>query len=553
MLLEGEPAPASSAMAVSSTGHVDLDAARVVADPSDEIVVKRTRAPRVEPLAVPSARVDPRELRLARHRRSPTPHFVGLLCLIAAVTALFWTIAAPRTTALNYFLSVVWSMYFPLAIVGSIGAVHHRVRHRKGGSPTPSRAARRSRASKMRHPSSFRGAAVPRSFFTGQTDKVLIVVLPSMVCAANLPALKRVIGSLLRFLPAHFASFRVDVIAEDGADVAPLMRWLDDIGALGTRVRVHVVPTSYSTPNGARFKTRANHYAMEARRVFDENTAGTYVYHLDDDTSIAADTAASLAEFIESGRGHLLAQGVLAFPRELTPSRLCWLADAIRPADDLTRFAFFTGFLGTPLGGLHGEHVVVRADVEDEIGWDFPDTVIEDAYFALEFAKRYPRRATTLNSYSYGASPSSVHDLIRQRRRWIEGLLRLIKNPRLPLRSKLPLTYSVLTWALAPLQFIGLALVISYATGIDNTSPVNIWLIPIWSTSLAWVFWLYFEGLKVNLAASDRSDGFVRYAIVLIPFIYIVSAVETCGIILGIMRFFGIGPQHKSEVITKPM
>ena len=138
------------------------------------------------------------------------------------------------------------------------------------------------------------------------------------------------------------------------------------------------------------------------------------------------------------------------------------MADSIRPADDLTRFAFFTGVLGTPLGGLHGEHLIIRADIEDEIGWDFPDTVIEDAYFAVQFATKYPRRSTTLNSYSYGASPASVRDLLRQRRRWIEGLLRLAFNRRLPLMPKLPLLYSIFTWSLAPFQFVGLALLISY-------------------------------------------------------------------------------------------
>jgi len=47
-----------------------------------------------------------------------------------------------------------------------------------------------------------------------------------------------------------------------------------------------------------------------------ENTSSTYVYHLDDDTSMGVDTVASIAEFIAGNRNgeHLLAQGVLAFP-----------------------------------------------------------------------------------------------------------------------------------------------------------------------------------------------------------------------------------------------
>jgi hypothetical protein len=323
---------------------------------------------------------------------------------------------------------------------------------------------------------------------------------------------------------------------------------------MGEPVRIVNVPTEYRTPLGARFKTRANQFAMEARREAGENTQDCYVYHLDDDTHIGRDTAASLAEFIElDGDRFYLAQGILTFPHELTRSKVCRLADSIRPADDLTRFAFFTGVLGTPLGGLHGEHLIIRADIEDEIGWDFPDTVIEDAYFAVQFATKYPRRSTTLNSYSYGASPASVRDLLRQRRRWIEGLLRLAFNRRLPLLPKLPLLYSIFTWSLAPFQFVGLALLISYAAGFDNTSPISPLLLPLWALGLAGVFWSYLEGLKINLSASYRPPPHLLLSILIIPAIYMITLLETFGVMLGIVRFLGFGSQKVSEVITKPV
>jgi beta-1,4-mannosyltransferase len=393
-----------------------------------------------------------------------------------------------------------------------------------------------------------------RSDFSGRTDQLLIVTVPTMLAPGNLPALQRVLHSLLINLPLHFDRFRIDIVTEGECGREPLNGWLDAIGPLGDPIRVLNIPTTYATPNGARFKTRANQYAMEARRDAGENDDHTYVYHLDDDTHIGKDTAASLAEFIElDGGRYLLAQGVLAFPHELTPSKFCRLADSIRPADDLTRFAFFTGAIGTPLGGLHGEHLIIRADVEDEIGWDFPDTVIEDAYFAIQFAIRYPRRSTTLNSYSYGASPASIRDLIRQRRRWIEGLLRLAVNRKLPLLQKVPLLYSIFTWSLAPFQFVGLALLISYATGLDNTSPISPWFLPLWSLSLAGVFWLYIEGLKINISASDRPRSHILLSILIVPAIYVITLVETFSVVLGIVRFMGFGSQKVSEVITKPI
>ena len=38
-----------------------------------------------------------------------------------------------------------------------------------------------------------------------------------------------------------------------------------------------------------------------------------------------------------------LAQGILCYPREYSVNRLTWLADAVRPADDIARFAAMTG------------------------------------------------------------------------------------------------------------------------------------------------------------------------------------------------------------------
>ena len=47
--------------------------------------------------------------------------------------------------------------------------------------------------------------------------------------------------------------------------------------------------------------------------------------------------------------------------------RLLWLADAVRPASDVSVFAISTG-RGTPRAGLHGELLLVRASVEATIG-----------------------------------------------------------------------------------------------------------------------------------------------------------------------------------------
>jgi hypothetical protein len=487
-------------------------------------------------------------------RKSPKVNFALFFLLFGSVFLVFARITSDRRTPLNYFLSVVWSVYAPLIVIGLIGACYLRVQQRRGRSERTSDGQTVAMTSAT-DPEIRRKRHKPlRSEFTGRSDHLLVVTVPTLLAKGNLPAMERVLLSLLLNLPEHFNRFHVDIITEGDVDQQPLEDWVESFGRLADPIRIVNVPAEYTTPLGARFKTRANQYAMEARRKSGENTEDCYVYHLDDDTHIGKDTAASLAEFIElDGDRFYLAQGILTFPHELTLSRFCRLADSIRPADDLTRFAFFTGVLGTPLGGLHGEHLVIRADIEDEIGWDFPDTVIEDAYFAIQFAQKYPKRSTTLNSYSYGASPASARDLLRQRRRWIEGLLHLAFNRRLPLLPKLPLLYSIFTWSLAPLQFVGLALLISYATGLDNTSPISPLFLPLWSISLAGVFWFYLEGLKINLSASDRPRPHLMLSLIIVPAIYAITMIETLGVILGMVRFMGFGSQKVSEVITKPI
>ncbi|MBW8740768.1 MAG: hypothetical protein JF621_27905 [Streptomyces turgidiscabies] len=115
-----------------------------------------------------------------------------------------------------------------------------------------------------------------------------------------------------------------------------------------------------------------------------------------------ADTAEQVARFLNAQRragpeGKHLAQGMLTYPRENAVNRLTWLADAIRPVDDIARFAVLTGG-GTPLAGLHGE-LLLRASIEATIGWDFgPDSICEDAHLALVFASRHkgPQRLVLL-------------------------------------------------------------------------------------------------------------------------------------------------------------
>lgn len=438
--------------------------------------------------------------------------------IYAVMTVLWISITSPSDRWLNWYISIMWSLYLPAALIG-VGRVLV-----KGKS------------------------VVVQSNFRGMTSHKVIFVVPTVCRQNTLPALKRVIVSIVKYAPRNLLVWRVDIVVDEGAEA---VGDLAEFVSCFKEVRILVVPSSYRTKLDTKYKARANHYAAEQRRQEGDATDKVYVYHLDDDTHIGEDTAASIAEFIRRYHGkYFLAQGILTFPHELSPSVFCRLADSIRPADDVTRCGLFTGDLGTPLAGLHGEHLLIRADIENIIGWDFGDTLVEDAFFALRFAELYPHKSRVLHSFSYGASPGTIRDLIRQRRRWAAGLFGLIwgKN-NISFRMKLPLMYMMICWVCGPFHFVGFVLIVAWLSGTGNTSPVVLWGIFPWTFSLAFSVWQYIEGLKINMAVSEQQEHYFLLSLALIPLIYLFALVEGFAALCGFARF--IKKDLSFEVIRK--
>jgi len=383
----------------------------------------------------------------------------------------------------------------------------------------------------------------------------LIVVVPTIGREDTYPALERSVISYCRHFPGRFPGVRIDVVTEEGCGAAAR------IDALASRypwVRVVTVPKAYTTPNGTKFKARANHYANEVRIAEGEAREDVWVLHMDDDTAVGSDTSLALARFIveqrrtgpRTGPKHL-GQGILTYPRENALNKLTWLADASRPAADFAQFSVFTGH-GTPLAGLHGELLVMRASIEAEIGWDFgPKAIVEDAQWALYFSQRYPGRAGWFNGRCYGASPANVRDFVKQRDRWAWGLIGLACNRTIPLRNRAMIAYSVCAWLLSPLQHIAVILLVGACFGDLNTTPMTAAVLPLWAMNVAYAVWVYWEGLKINCRVSEntrRREWELICVLALIPFF---SLLEAWGAIRGLWRFVK-REENKFVVIAKP-
>ncbi|MFG2877669.1 glycosyltransferase family 2 protein [Streptomyces sp. NPDC048337] len=433
----------------------------------------------------------------------------------------------PNDTPMAWALTIVWSLPVVGVMVGLQGALLIRRRVRRAHEMMPA-------------------APVENDF--------LIALVPTIGRHDTYPALERSVLSYVDHLPQYFPHMRVDVLTEEGCEAAERIQALEDRSPL---IRVVTVPKAYVTPNGTRFKARANHYSHELRIAEGEALDDVWVLHMDDDTAVGPDTSAAVAQFVNRQRrahpddAKHMAQGILTYPRENAVNMFTWLADAVRPADDIARFRALTG-MGTPVAGVHGELLLLRASIEATIGWDFgPKAIVEDAQLALNFCRLYPGRSDWFNGRCYGASPASARDFIKQRERWAWGLVALCFNRTIPLRYRWFLAICVTTWILGPLQHIGAVLLIAWFTGNMNTSPVAQSVVVLWSLNFAYVVWTYWEGLRLNALVSLSGRRKWWEPIVVIGLIPLFSILEGLGGFRGFIKFVR-REENKFVVIAKP-
>lgn len=472
--------------------------------------------------------VKQRSIRTAKRafakRPSPLPFFVAFTIGLGVSLYLF----DPHTSILGWIFTIIWSLPLLSTLVGVYGI-----------------SVARRRMKKIRQ--------IANDVEISLHDQ-LIVVVPTIGRHDTYPALDRSVTSYCAHLPGHFPRLRIDVVVDEECEA------ISKIYALAGRssfVRVIVVPKHYLTRAGTRFKARAIHYAHELRIVEDDVRDDIWVLHMDDDTAVGPDTALSIVRFITEQRKATepkhLAQGILTYPRENAANWFTWLADSVRPADDLSRFAALTGS-GTPLSGLHGELLLIRSSIEAEIGWDFgPNALTEDAQLALIFCERYPGQSGWFEGRCYGASPVSVRDFLRQRERWSWGLLGLAANRKIPLRNRVFLGYCVSNWVLGPLQNVLFVLTIAFILRIFSLSPVTRLVLVVWAMNMAFVVWMYWEGHKANIAASAaRRRRKPLELLCLILFIPIFSLLEGLGGIRGFLRLV-TRKENQFVVIAKPV
>ena len=258
-------------------------------------------------------------------------------------------------------------------------------------------------------------------------------------------------------------------------------------------VRTILVPRHYRTGTKARFKARALEYALEVSPI----SATTWLFHLDEETHITPSVIRGIHSAVaeEEFSGQLrIGQGVVLYHRDLAEHPFLTLADSVRTGDDLGRFRLQHIF-GQSAFGMHGSFILVRNDVEMDVGFDIgpAGSVTEDAWWSLvEMAQGH--RSRWVDGYCLEQSTQSVMDFLKQRRRWFVGLVLVCLHAPARFWHRVTLVSSIILWGVGWLGWWSVSIA---AVLVNARIPWTVLLIG--TASLAAYSALYLLGLELNL------------------------------------------------------
>lgn len=278
-----------------------------------------------------------------------------------------------------------------------------------------------------------------KSYKADNVEFVLVTVASSKV--------KNALNESLTSLRNMFKGYVIWLVVDEGAE---LIHYLSKLVLSDPYVRLAVVPENYAS--SYRGKARAMRYFIE----YLTDQRNWYVF-LDDDNVVLSDDFLYEIPYYEE-------RGYVAFNPILKPRRgrstLAFIIDWVRYFNDLTFYRFFTGLLGLPLLGLHGELLGVRGDVLRELDIN-PNSIAEDFRVAVELVKRKYKtwQSGTIVSIK---SPNNISDLQMQRARWFKGVLSDLKHA--PNVMRVLVAVKSFNWVVGAIAVTALVMTANYNT-----------------------------------------------------------------------------------------
>ena len=270
----------------------------------------------------------------------------------------------------------------------------------------------------------------------------------------------------------------------------------DELPPAASDLRYIVVPKGYTTPNNSHAKARALNYALWNSPL----PADAWLVHMDEESHPTASSITGIAAAIreEEISGRLrIGQGTITYHRDWSSHPFFTLADCIRTGSDLGRL-YVSMRIGAPLFGLHGSFILVRNDVEQELGFDIGrvGSLTEDAWWGtIAMDKGY--RCRWVEGHVAEQCTFRVVDFLKQRRRWFNGMARTAMHAPVSWKWRLVLGISMVTWASAPFAWV---YTIGHLVLGGYVSPV---IQALANVSLAVYITTTLVGLGVNMADHD--------------------------------------------------
>lgn len=336
--------------------------------------------------------------------------------------------------------------------------------------------------------------------------------------------------NFLKCIESNLINFSIEVVTDKDIQIS----------SSDQRIKQIVVPSDYRSSTGSLFKARALQYALEPGNSSVKDC--DYIVHLDEETILTENVINGITNFALAGK-HDFGQGVITYANLEVVNLITTLADSYRVADDMGKLRFTLGALHRPIFGWKGSFVVTRCGAEKNVSFDHgPDgSIAEDCYFSMvAYQKGYT--FDFIPGEMFEKSPFTILDLIRQRKRWVQGFWLVAHSCRIPFTTKFFLLMSYYAWLALPLT------IISSVIDITLSIPTPFWLQPVGSFSFALTLYMYIFGLVKSLDLKQKPIGpmLIVYLIGQVLTLSINTIVENIAVLLGVFS-----SKHSFYIVKK--
>ncbi len=271
-----------------------------------------------------------------------------------------------------------------------------------------------------------------------------LLILSYVSVGKNIKTLENAIHQSIQILNNLKVNYRIEVITDQPVSL-PNLPSLE-------KIRFITVPENFVTKEHSRFKARACEYARMVRQEDYSSLDNKWILHLDEESIVSTSAISGIHEFINTAATiNSIGQGEIQYnaknyARHVLPT----IMDTMRTCHDLGYFRMQYKLLKAPLLGIHGSYLLVPAMIEDKIGFDFGPkaSITEDLFFGLK-ALQVGYSFGWINGYIREQSPLNIYDLIKQRRRWINGITFILFDSRIKLIYRLTILISLGLWRIA--------------------------------------------------------------------------------------------------------